>query len=112
MAHRPITVTALAATLAAGALFAAPASASNIAFGLSFGIPGLSVAVGTPAFAPWPAVVRPPVVAFPRSVVVRPRPVVFRPAVVAVPAPVVVRPRPVVFRPPVAAFPGPYVEVF
>jgi hypothetical protein len=50
MTRRLITVTTLAATLAAGTLLATPASADNVAFGLSFNVPGLSVGVGTPAY--------------------------------------------------------------
>ena len=62
MTRRLITATALAVTLGAGALIATPASASsNVAFGLSFNVPGASVAPqgtdsgassGAPASAP------------------------------------------------------------
>ena len=114
------------AVLGAGAIVAVPASAQGVGFGLSFNVPGLSVAVGTPAFAPAPvaaplpawgvspvAPFRPAVRRWHRPFVpvVVPRPVVVRPPVVAVPMPVVVRPRPVLVAAPVARVAVPRVVV-
>lgn len=114
MTRRLITVTALAGTLAAGALFAAPASADNVAFGVSFNAPGLSVAVGSPAYG-GAAFVAPgygygygPYRPYYKKHWVRPyAPVVYRPPVVVYPAPVVVRPRPVVYAAPYPPYPRP-----
>jgi hypothetical protein len=114
MTRRLITVTTLAATLAAGTLLATPASADNVAFGLSFNVPGLSVGVGTPAYgglAYGAAAYGGAAYAAPRYGYApyrphyKPRyrpyaPVVYRPPVIAYPAPVVVRPRSVVYAAP------------
>jgi hypothetical protein len=101
MSRRLALIAALASTVAAGALVASPASAGNVAWSVSVGVPGLAVSAGAPAYglaaplhgpaygygpyrpyyrtyAPAPVVIRAPVVAlypyaFPASVVVAPR---------------------------------------
>jgi hypothetical protein len=124
MALRPFTATALAAALAAGAFFTAPASAQTVGFGLSFNVPGLSVAVGTPALAVGPVVAPPLVAPVPAYAYVPYRPyykrwyrpyapVVYRQPVVAYPAPVVVRPRPIAYAAPYARpVAAPYYGVY
>lgn len=50
MSRRPALLAALAATLAAGAFVAAPASADNVAWSVSVGVPGLAVTAGAPGY--------------------------------------------------------------
>jgi hypothetical protein len=100
MSRRLAITTALAATVAAGALLATPVSAGNVAWGVSVAAPGLSVAVGAPVFgAPLygaPVYVAPrPVYRYgPYRPYYRPfAPVVYPAPVVAYAPPVVVAPR-------------------
>jgi hypothetical protein len=86
----------IAALTAAGAFAASPASAGNVAWSVSVGVPGLAVSAGAPVFGPVAPVFGP---AFPPFA-----PVVYgAPGIgaFAVPAPVVVAPR--VFAPRVFA---------
>ena len=80
-----------AAAFAVAALAPVAASAGNVSWGVSFGVPGFAAFAGPPAVG-WGPVVRPvaPVFVAPR-VVVAPAPVLV-PAPVFVPAAVIVRP--------------------
>jgi len=50
MSRRLTLIAALAATVAAGAFICAPASANNVAWSVSVGVPGLAISAGVPAF--------------------------------------------------------------
>ena len=100
--RRTALVSALGATLAAGAAFAPAASANNVAWGVSVGGPGFVVSAGQPAYwggyrygygyhRHW----------------YRPAPVVY-PYGYVVPRPVYVAPPPVYYGPPVVSFNGYY----
>jgi hypothetical protein len=100
MNRRILLATALAGTLALGAAVAPAASASNVAWSVSIGGPGVAVSAGAPGYwgpgyrpyyngyRPYyrPAYVAPPVYAYPA-------PVYYTPYAYA--RPVVVAPRPV-----------------
>ena len=83
---RRMVLATVAATELIGACVAPTASAANVNWNVSIGLPGFGLAVGAPGFGyvgPAPVVVAPPVfIAPPPPVYVRPGPVFF-------PAPVV-----------------------
>jgi hypothetical protein len=108
MLHRTLLASAAIGALALGLAAAPTASAGNVAWSVSIGVPGLAVTAGAPgwygpAYRPYPYYrprYRPVFVASPPVVVAAPvvyapyRPVVvapYRPVVVA--PPVIVRPR-------------------